>query len=477
MSKNPTRKAEPKAAETTRVDQLNMKTKDADAAEGEKEPGSKAPKGKGRGRGRGQGRGRGCKDETKNKDAASASKSPAEAMVDSKLSARARKQNEKLDDDWAAWGSEDAWSYDWETWEEYQEWAWDSANHWDKECTKNELKELDQGKNQDQPAGSSAKSKRKAKDATEKTEKPAKKEKQEKQKKEKQEKKTDSEKQEIEKTKARSKRESKKRRTEDDDPETKSAAKSRKSTEKGEDAAKEDKTKKRKAGKAKEVKDPEEAEEEDGEEEGEHQVERSSVLPATKDERLQEMIKFAKGFKRMSEEDAKACMRGRLGIIHGCRLDVYYDRPGVGVTCRAEKKSFVYFTSKHGNVSKTMRLAAALKAGEMCVLCPKNMFKLKIVQSKECLSFSHWRHVVTIWCSLLLYSFQPCSILLRHALWMRWRSEKEWRRLTRSLKTLLSKTCADNWKNYFSTLWTSWKPSTGKSPEVFCGSNGGVVPA
>ena len=61
-------------------------------------------------------------------------------------------------------------------------------------------------------------------------------------------------------------------------------------------------------------------------------------------------------------------------------MNVYYERPAVGLTCRAEKKDFAYFASKNANVSKTFRMAAALKAAEMLVPYLKSFFGQKVTQ-------------------------------------------------------------------------------------------------
>ena len=97
----------------------------------------------------------------------------------------------------------------------------------------------------------------------------------------------------------------------------------------------------------------------------ETEVEKSKVLPPTKEGRVQEVVGFCEGFKGMCAENAYIVMRGRLQDFRACRMNVYWKRTAVGLTCRAEKKDFAYFRAENSACPEHYRMAAALKGAEM----------------------------------------------------------------------------------------------------------------
>lgn len=99
------------------------------------------------------------------------------------------------------------------------------------------------------------------------------------------------------------------------------------------------------------------------------QVEQSTVLPATKDLRVREMLKYLKGLKGHEEEEVHQLMRMRLQPFDACRVNIYWSRAAVGLKCRAEKKDFAYFRAKNCTRPTVFLLAAALKAAEMLATC------------------------------------------------------------------------------------------------------------
>ena len=346
------------------------------------------PKGRGRGRGRGKGRGRGWQT-TANNAGTSASN---QTTSDDTLTAKKGKADGKhKDEDWARWGSDDAWSYQWDSWEEYHEWAWDSYEN-QQLAASSELAPAN-GKHAKDP-----KKKKTKKSETDKTDK-------------------------IEEApKQKRRRETKKPHDQEETagtemiPEVRSR-KSKKPKEEAETPVAPEQVlppRPKRSRKAKEQEAEPEEEENDGtkagEEDEEHAVEASTTLPHTKDLRLKEILKFVKGFNNMSDEDARLLMRGRLSSVYACRMDVYYDRPGVGVTCRADKKSFAYFSNSQSNVRKILRLAAAMKAAEMCVPCFKFAMSNGIKHDKIKLTIYRSTYILVLrtgiyWVKIMLLVF------------------------------------------------------------------------
>ena len=66
-----------------------------------------------------------------------------------------------------------------------------------------------------------------------------------------------------------------------------------------------------------------------------------------------------------------------------------------------------------------------------------------------------------VWLVYLSNSHPLTLLLLRHALWTKWSSAKESRRMTRSQRTLLWKACMSSWKKFLLMSWSSWRPSHG----------------
>ena len=97
----------------------------------------------------------------------------------------------------------------------------------------------------------------------------------------------------------------------------------------------------------------------------------SMVLPATKDGRLKEIMSFMKGFQDLKEDtQIRQAMRMRLACFSNtCRLNVYWSRTAVGLTCRAEKTDLAYFQSRNKVCPEKFRMAAAHKAAEMLATC------------------------------------------------------------------------------------------------------------
>ena len=92
-------------------------------------------------------------------------------------------------------------------------------------------------------------------------------------------------------------------------------------------------------------------------------------LPATKKDRHQEVMDFLKSFKTMPEDAATKLMRGRLHDVACCRLNVYYNRPAVGLHCRVDKRDIAYFRAASTDCPYVFRLASSMKAAEMMVPC------------------------------------------------------------------------------------------------------------
>lgn len=359
------------------MDQLQMKGNQGE--EDEDLPG-KEGRGHGRGRGRGKERGRGGQkhsidppEETETR--ASSSKRSNNDQIPTNKRAKSV-SNKGQQDDWAAWGTDQAWSQSWDSWEEYDAWVWDSAAYWDGECSKHELQELAKMKAQSAEPQPSRTKKPNVPD-TETVEKSTK---------SKENKKPKSHAKKVKVNEGSSKLETQEDdQSENDENANQGGSRKSKATKSKAKAAHEPKSKRTRKTNKKIEQEDEAEEQEDQEEppqepETEHPVEESLTIPDTRQGRVKEMIKFAKGFKGMAERDAKMLMRGRLASIYACRMNVYYERPAVGLTCRAEKKDFAYFASKNANVSKTFRMAAALKAAEMLVPYLKSFFGQKVTQ-------------------------------------------------------------------------------------------------
>ena len=231
------------------------------------------------------------------------------------------------EDEWVAWGCEGDWSQGWgdDGWSD-KAWAWDSTAYWDGMSSKKRLEQLEEN----QATAASAKApktnkgnrKRKnpeaeAKDKGEKGE-PAKGKK-------------------VKKSDA-TKADKKKRR-------------------KDADGRKEVKHKKAKAAPT------------PAEPDANQQVQYSTVLPDTKEGRVRKVLSYMRKFIDMEDNDETyQLMKEKLASISASRMNVYWKRYSVGLTCKAEKKDFAYFKPTSSNdkwCPPLMCMAAALKGAEM----------------------------------------------------------------------------------------------------------------
>ena len=156
----------PKQASTTRLDQLMMKQKrkEKDEQDG-KEEGAPPTRGRGRGKGRGKGRGRGGRGASKGVDDGSEKEAKPKATKpkNSKGDTKERDPKEKKMkcnigkeiwfgytlDEWAAWGTDGAWSQTFDEQKDKEAWAWDSTAYWDQRSSAYALSKSQQ------PSGSS----------------------------------------------------------------------------------------------------------------------------------------------------------------------------------------------------------------------------------------------------------------------------------------------------------------------------------
>lgn len=100
-------------------------------------------------------------------------------------------------------------------------------------------------------------------------------------------------------------------------------------------------------------------------------LEESSVLPPTKEERVNEILSFMKGFAKMSDDDAKILMRGRLLPFRACRQNVYWTRSTCGLHHYSEKKDFGHMSCTIKECPGKYKKAAVMKGSEMLVTCQR----------------------------------------------------------------------------------------------------------
>lgn len=97
-----------------------------------------------------------------------------------------------------------------------------------------------------------------------------------------------------------------------------------------------------------------------------------SVVPTTKGEIAKEILAFLKFADPLKEdEDAQEKIKGKLRSVTACRMNIYWKRPAVGLTSRAEKKDFMYFSNSRSNYPSMIRMAASLKAAELLAACKR----------------------------------------------------------------------------------------------------------
>ena len=116
-------------------------------------------------------------------------------------------------------------------------------------------------------------------------------------------------------------------------------------------------------------------------------VVQSDVLPNSKSLRLGVLLFSMKEMHKQGLEDDEAFerMKENLPDLKACRMNIYWSRAAVGLTCRAEKKDFAYFRQGCKGCPNVIRLVAMLKAAEMVVAC---------------------RHSIFLWCVCAPYSSQ-----------------------------------------------------------------------
>ena len=159
----------------------------------------------------------------------------------------------------------------------------------------------------------------------------------------------------------------------------------------------------------------------------------------------------------------KKAMRMRLaGFSNTCRLNVYWSRTAVGLTCRAEKTDLAYFHSRNKACPEKFRMAAAHKAAEMLAACRRLFLGSTNVQTFNIWSISWryfyfcwvgWSYKSTVWahvsCILKILKIVLAPLgQLRHASLMRWRVERQLVRMRR-------------WRS--TRVWSTWHVSSRKS--------------
>eukprot|EP00435_Cladocopium_sp_Y103_P074981 s151_g52.t2 len=362
---------------------LKQKKKDSEPRNDD-EPAATRGRGVGRGRGkeRGKGRGRcardedGSQDRPKSKDGNAKNKEHENKKRNPKPKSRNKAQKPwKEDEGWAAWGSDGAWSQGWgnDGWD-WQGWAWDSYAWWDKQASLNSLNEQAKPASTStaEPSGPSSSKKAPGPKAAPKkrTSKGA------------------SKKAEVEEGKdpgedGKEESKSKKRKA------TEAAVKDEKELEDGEPQEGGNKRRVKRKGKKQkkralpqhEVETPAEAETSADTPTGVHQnhprdaaddhdVVQSDVLPNSKALRLGVLLASMKNMHDLNIDDGEALERVKENLpeLKACRLNIYWSRPAVGLTCKAEKKDFSYFRQGDKGYSSVMRLIAMLKAAEMVAL-------------------------------------------------------------------------------------------------------------
>ena len=340
----------PPKAETTRQDQLNVKKAKKERNE-EEEEGEKTSTTRGRGRGRGKGAGRGGRG-----GRGKASAEAVEGSTAAAASSRPTKQQSKHDKDWAAWGTDGAWSQCWDG--GYEQWAWDSTAYWESRCAELELQFMQE---QEALDAEQARKKRKAPKEPEeaepckdskKTGKTADQAVDNKQEEDGDDKDVDMEEQQEEKTSKRKKASAKTTGKDKEAKEQKDQKKKDKKKKDKKEEKKESQPEKRKRARSS------------------GQAATMDISSKTKEDQktVVAIMNFMAGVGDLTEEDAQKLMRGRLKSFHACRLNVYWNRLSVGVHMRAEKKDFAYYRPiirSDYECPKKYVMAAALKGSEI----------------------------------------------------------------------------------------------------------------
>ena len=348
------------------MQQLRLKQGETEKEEGNETTGPVKGRGKGRGRGRGVGRGRG---RGNGKD---------EPDEDVKTSKKALKKRSNEDKDWAAWGTDNAWSQGWyeDAWDE-KAWAWDSTAYWDQQVSMRELKQYDtfqhtpeaphKGSSTDkkkaapteEAAAKSTKRTRKAKEINEDEPNEEEIAPKPKSKKAKQMIDAEGEAGDGDEDVAHDVRDGKRKKAPGSDEGKAAKTKAKAKSDKAPAADIKHRTKKR-------VKIPgfEMQRYDDSAE-----VFKSKVLPSTKQGRLNEMMDYMQhiGALNPTQETASQILKDNLKEFEGCRLNIYWSREACGLTCRRHKKDFAYFRPTARLCPVIYKMAAALKGAEMLV--------------------------------------------------------------------------------------------------------------
>ena len=326
-----------------------------DKEEGEEQtkPGRGRGKGKGRG-GRGRGRGRGAADD----DDANCKRDNSNKASSSKQKSKSAQPKK---DDWAAWGTDDAWSQGWDDGWNREEWAWDSVAYWEKEIAAYELErqheleleqqqQLEQNQTNQKAAKPSKETqkiqKSKEKDSEDKGSRKKKKDKH-------QEEPETVEQEELPKKKIRKDRAKKDKEEEQQKESTKEKAAKTKAKDQETDEGSKPKRRKRSEPKPDNdaIPDP---------------VVNQAIAAKTN-----KVLDFLEGFKGMNSEDSLTLMRGRLGTVRNSRMNVYWTRASVGLHHKKQNVDFAHFKfssdPNFGALPSHYLMAAALKAAEMVV--------------------------------------------------------------------------------------------------------------
>lgn len=250
--------------------------------------------------------------------------------------------------DWAAWGTEDAWNQGWTDDWDAEGWAWDSAAWWDSQCSTYQL----DTQNPDKPEKPSKKKRSKCKAEMTAEKKP-------------EDADTSAKKAKLEK-KPKTEKEAEEHDAKDGDMTERPAAKKKRSPGAKADAKsrpakkskKETHSTKGSQEKNKKVKSIPDSNQVKG-------AKSIQDLPLEDHKKVQQMLDFMAGVTDLTEDQARVLVRGRLKDYAPCRFNVYWPRGAVGLHMRAENKDFAYFRPFCPTCPHKYVMAAALKGAEM----------------------------------------------------------------------------------------------------------------
>ena len=100
------------------------------------------------------------------------------------------------------------------------------------------------------------------------------------------------------------------------------------------------------------------------------------VLPNSKTLRLNMLLTSMKQIhdEGLDDDEAVEHLKENLPDLKACRMNIYWSRAAVGLTCQAERKDFAYFRQGRKGCPNVVRLVAMLKAAEMVVACRHSIF-------------------------------------------------------------------------------------------------------